>query len=603
MVKKSMKKLFVGLAVLSTMGTLSASSASVSAPEAFSTSKGFFQPRPASANIAREMMMEPATKHRNSEGWYGEFSATGFYQRSWNQAGADTAAGSAGASAVSAADSVAGSASGSFDQGFLGLGAMPFWSGTNVMNLGVATAIAPVPGQPVVDTYQFGLGNATANAAFSTDTHGTTGTVALSPIVYQAGSDFMFIVGSSANEPGFLFKIKAPVAVYNINPQLIEIAPTAVAYNQGQLAQTDAPVADPNATMAQAFAGVTGAGTAQGNFKQMQFGLINGDISTGAKFGDIEMTAGYSFVSNEDNSFTVALRASAPTGNKATGKYMLEPIVGRGGCWGLGGYAAGHVSLWEGNNDNRLTFKFMSDVMHLFETDTVRSYDLKANGAGSKYMLVANYAGATAANVGTFNGTIQNAINLTTLNSNSSFGVEGEVAVAFNYAGRGWSLDLGYDFYGRSSETLTIEDTFAANTWGVLGHQGPGISGAGVTPSNAVQPFATMQSAQAQVGTALLTTNYTVVTSTATGSDQIGTPVTGNLIGSQTGFIGNAALDIAGAAQAAMLTSKVFSKIAYEWENSDYVPFLGVLGEFEFSNCLNNALPQWSVAIVGGVSF
>ena len=76
MVKKSMKKLFVGLAVLSTAGLCASSSAS---GNTFSTSKGFFQPRPASANIAREMLMEPASKHRNSEGWYGEFSATAFY--------------------------------------------------------------------------------------------------------------------------------------------------------------------------------------------------------------------------------------------------------------------------------------------------------------------------------------------------------------------------------------------------------------------------------------------------------------------------------------------------------------------------------------------
>lgn len=557
MVKKSMKKLFVGLAVL-TSATAFASSGSGS--EALSTSKGFFQPRAASANIAREMMMQPGAKHRNSEGWYGEFSATAFYQRNWNQAPVTSTT-----NANSASDS----------NGLSSLGAMPFWSGTNVMIVGNApTTAATVPTQNV-DSYQFGLGTTTAN-----------NTVTLNPLVYQAGSDFMFIVGSSANEQGFFAKIKAPIAVYNINPQLTETtAAPAANYVAGALDLSGNAVADSATSMTQAFAGVQGSAIATGNYSVMQYGLIDGDQSTGAKFGDIEMTAGYSFVSNDDNSFSVAVRASAPTGNKATGKYMLEPIVGRGGNWGLGGYAAGHVKLWEGNNDNRFTFKFMSDVMHLFTTDTVRSYDLTANGAGSRYLLVANYAN------GTYQSSIQNLINVSTLASQSSFGVEGDVAVAFNYAGRGWTLDVGYEFYGRSAEELTITGDFAANTYVVLGHQGIGqVGGTTTTASFACQPGATML--QATAPSAVTVTGVTATTATMIGDARLAANT-----------IAATMFDVDAAQQSGYLSSKIFSKVAYEWENSDYVPFLGVLGEFEFSNSSNNALPQWSVAIVGGVSF
>ena len=83
----------------------------------------------------------------------------------------------------------------------------------------------------------------------------------------------------------------------------------------------------------------------------------------------------------------------------------------------------------------------------------------------------------------------------------------------------------------------------------------------------------------------------------ATTPTVVGSPVVGNLIA------GNSALNVAAAAQSAYLTSKIFSKIGYEFAHNDYVPYIGVMGEFEFSNCLNNALPQWSVALVGGVSF
>lgn len=554
MVNKSMKKLFVGLAVLSTAASLHSEAVQ-------SVSKGFFQPRAASANIAREMLMQP-NEQKHSDGWYGNFSATGFYQRGWNDNSVD---------AQSDADS-----------NVSGLGAFPLWSGTNTMAVsGAAGAVSSTT--PVIDPYQLGLGSSTV-----------AGSLNLNPIVYQAGADFMFIVGSASHEPGFLFKVKAPIAVYNINPNLTEVTPTLTGtYPQGAINNIAGATTVTTTTLTQAFAGNTGTAVAQGDLIPMQYGLINGDRSTGAKFGDMEFTAGYNFISNEDSSFSVALRASAPTGNKATGQYMLEPIVGRGGNWGLGGYTAAHVNMWEGSNDNRLSFKVMADVMHLFATDTVRSYDSIANGAGSRYMLVANFDGASTTATGTYGGTVQNLINVSTLASTSSFGVEGDVALGFNYTGGGFSFDLGYEFYGRSAETLVITGEMPANTYGVLGRQGVALAADGTTLTNAVQPFATMQAQTAPV-TAVQTGAAIVPSTTPAG---VGSAVTGNLLA------GNAALDVEGAQQSAYLTSKIFAKVGYEFAQSDYVPFVGVMGEFEFSNSLNNALPQWSVALVGGISF
>ena len=66
---------------------------------------------------------------------------------------------------------------------------------------------------------------------------------------------------------------------------------------------------------------------------------------------------------------------------------------------------------------------------------------------------------------------------------------------------------------------------------------------------------------------------------------------------------GNSAFDIEGAQQASASTSKVFTKAAYSWLDSSMSPYLGLLGEFEISTSQNNALNQWSVAIVGGLYF
>jgi len=480
--------------------------------------------------------MEPSD-HVDHDGWYAKFSATGAYQHNWQQGGKANA-----------------------------LGSFPFWSQTNIMSVGVNSVATNL------DAYQFGLGNVT-----------TTGSINIDPNIYQSGADFMLIFGSSANESGFFAKIKAPVSVYNIDLQFEETTKaTAAVYPAGALELTATTTADPATSMAQAFAGKQ---TQQGNYSPMTFGLIDGDQSTGAKFGDIEITIGYNYMSDDDNSCSIALRASGPAGNKATGVYMLEPIVGRGGNWGVGGYLATHVNLWHGNKDNRIVCKFMGNVLHLLKTTTVRSYDLSENGIGSKYLLVANYDN------GIYQNEIRNLINHTTLESKSSFVAEGDAAISFAYVIRNWSIDAGYELFGRSQEQLEINDGFEDQKYAILGRQGVGTGVDGVNV-NAAQPLARINLSNSTVATTApalgtFATNQTIVTNATDATSRILTTD----------------LNVLGASQSSYITNKIFSKATYEWIESDFCPHLGFMGEFEFSMSENSAMPQWSIALIGGIGF
>ena len=570
MVKESIKKIIIGLAAFSTINLFGSSGG-----QTLSMSKNFFQPRAFSANLSREMLME-GFKHRDLDEWYGEFSATAVYQRSWSTHNDNS--GSDASSTFSTNPDV--------NAGF-GLGAFPFWSGTNSMTVGGTNSGSASFN---VDAYQFGLGLVTA-----------PGSITLNPLIYQTGADFMFILGSE-EKSSFFAKIKAPIGIYNINPQLTEVSPTLpnpAVYNTGTLSTAYNQTYNlPALTMTQAFAGNLEGGqfssqtpqiSGEGNFLPMKYGLIDGDQSSGVRFGDIEMTAGYRYCSEDNYTVSIALRAAAPTGNKAQGIYMLEPIFGRGGNWGLGGYMDGRFTCWEGNNENHFQIRIMADVMHLFDAHTVRSYDLIANGVGSKYLLVADYL------VGVYQNQIANLINYTTLASTSSFAVEGDVAVALVYCARNWEFDLGYEFWGRSAETLVINEDFPNQRYAVLGNQGVGISTAGgVIASNDSQPFAQINiasqpfviSATPNVGTAIATTQTQVVNATLAGNR-----------------IASSQLNIPAAEQEMSLTSKLFAQIAYKWTDSKYYPHLGLMSEFEFSTSQNNALPQWSIALVGGVTF
>lgn len=498
-----------------------------------SISKNLFLHRAFSANTSRELIMEGHVTSTDFDGFYSFFSATGAFQRSWNQ---------------------------SEDQG---IGAFPFWSGTNTMTVGTNTSNSSL------DAYQFGLGQVTTN-----------GSITLNPVVYQGGSDFLLYFGASTNDPGMFLKLKAPLGIIGVNPQLTEAPATAAAnYPAGQLQPSSSAIADPATTMTQAFAGSLINGQLKnGDFLPMEYGLINGKQLSGAQFGDIEMALGYNFIRNEDYLLSVALRASAPSANKPTGQYLLEPIFGRGGSWGIGGYIDGKMKLWEDNANQTLTVNIIGTILHLVKTkNTIRSYDLTANGAGSKYLLVADY------NANTYQGVIQNLINISTLESNSSFSAEGDASISLTYVSNGWSADLGYNFWGRTQEILSISENFPTNRYAILGRQGVGLSTSPTDNSNLCQPTATIDAS--------------VANATAVGGSVVSATTPSNRIS------GNSAFDLAAAQQASASTSKIFAKGTYSWLDSHFSPHLGLAGEFEISTSANNALPQWSVALIGGMYF
>ena len=548
MIQKSMKQittayrkqiLFVGVAIFSVM-QLSAE---------VSVSANLFLGRAFSANMARELLMTGPINEQNDSDWNGFFSATAAYQRSWNQSETH------------------------------GIGAYPFWSGTNSMLAGNNDSV-----DTNFDVYQFGLGPVA--------TIPTGSSISLNPVIWNPGADLLLYIGARKNETGAFFKIKSAINDMTVDPQLTEVnSVVATSYLPGELSlPTALPaniVTNPSSTMTQAIAG----GTDEGDYRAMKFGLINGKQQSGAHFSDTEITLGYNFVCQKTfNSVSLGARVAAPTGTKPTAEYILEPLTGRGGYWGVGGYLAGHFTLWQcADERHKLFLNFMSNGMHLCTANVMRSYDLTANGHGSKYLLVADY------NQGVYQSSIQNLINISTVESQSSFGFEGDAAVALSFMSGGFTLDLGYNVWGRTKEQLTINSNEVdLSRYAILGRQGIGLAtpGLSTTASNACQPGATISAS-------------TAATTTVIPSGQL--PTSGN------NFIGDAltaANRISGAdafnttitAQYSAVTSKIFSKIGYNWKDSECCPHIGFIGEAEFSNISNNALPQWAIALEGGIS-
>ena len=491
-------------------------------------SQNLWQPHAFSVSMSRELLLEkPAwTNVDDVEGWHGTFGVGFEYMNSLKNCGGCCKS----------------------------LGTMPFWSGdkSNVMLVGDNS------GDYNIDAYQMGLGPVATN-----------GSITLNSSVYQAGGDFLLYAGSHRSERGFFIKIHGPVGAINVKTKLSQSGDLdSVDYTADELQQGNTTKA-PYENMSQAFAG----GETAGDLRSLKFGLINCNCSSVVKFGDLAFSFGYNFYATETAHFGAAIRFTAPTGNKATAVKILEPIFGRNGHWAAGGEIIGHLRAWQADEDDKF-FDIWLDgtVEHLFNSQHMRSFDLKDRGLGSKYLLLANYA------TNTYQNEITNAINITTLPVKSVFSAEGNVALMFDFHWCNWSVGFGYEGWGRTCEQLCLDCSCVGginyNNYAVLGRQTV------ATGTHYTDPTATISKSLAPGATGTLDAK-----------------VAANRLSADN------AIDISGQRAHAAYTSKPFAQIAYTYKDSDYTPFLAISGGAEINHIKNNAQSFWTVGLQGGLVF
>jgi len=452
-----------------------------------------------------------------------------------------------------------------------GLGSRPFWSGTNTMTVGNNANLADpdFDGGPYdVDAWQFGLGQVTI-----------PGKITLTPTLHQQGAIILLYIGARQEEPGAFFKFLGPISSMVIDPVLTEQAPQAQPYPAGIMnwptSNGTLETGPFNLTMTQAFTGLFNTNDNIA-YNGLTVGLIDGKQSSGAQFGNIHATYGYNFVANTHHHVGIGIRISAPTGNKPKAIYVLEPTTGRGGSWGAGVECIAHGTLYE-NNTTSVKLWFDAYAMHFFKGRQIRSFDTIANGPGSKYLLVADFG----PNGNVSQGITQQLINVSTLAIDSQIAVTIDSALLFDIEHLNWNISLGYNFWGKSREKICIEEPLETQRYGIVGHQAATTAAnpAVGQVTNAVDPNAKMNQ----------------LMPFATGSGLNAVP--GNMI------LGSQALDIAGAESQGAWTSKLFSRVAYQFNQTNFIPIIGLYSSVELSQSGNNALSQWSISLQGGISF
>jgi len=350
----------------------------------------------------------------------------------------------------------------------------------------------------------------------------------------------------------------------------------------------------------------------------------NGTSHHKTGFAELRGEFGWNYIADKYR-FLINIQAAAPTGTRPNAEFLLPAYVGNGRHWELGGGIGGSWMMW-GSEDGERSFNFIveADITHLFKANQKMTFDLK-NKPLSRYML-AEQLGTPAADAALTTGTSTFAApsveagvympvaNFSTRDVKVGFGVQADLVAMFNYTHRGFSWDLGYNFWALSCSKISmpcndndcsnnnscnanIINPFPTNMAlkgdaSVIGYNpsdgSVAIFGLGATESGATiftGTNAVAANAASPVGNPL--TNLGIDTATAAlvpatptniplfvfnANPAIETPIKTS---TTPVFISINDLDVEGAKQRG-LSNKVFTHFSYTWTDRDrWVPYFG----------------------------
>jgi len=401
--------------------------------------------------------------------------------------------------------------------------------------------------------------------------------------------------------------------------------------------------------------------------QNLQFARMCTDKITKTCFSDLRFELGWNFLLEEDYLFGLGVEFAAPTGRRPDACFLFEPQCGNGKHWELGGNVHGLWTMWRSEDEEKhCDFVLEADITHLFNAKQKRTFDLNGKPL-SRYML-AEKLGTTRQGPGGDNGDqltedsnagveYQNELapiaNFSTQDVKVRASVQADLVAMFDFTVRGFSWDIGYNFWARSCEKIKFRDSdcddFPEKTWAVKGdaHVVGWRNESGnetdvrlaATQSNATIHAGTNIAATTDLIPAILNpgidTPILATTNDAAGDNDVNVIATNTFTGTaQTRssvpavFITQCDLNLDGA-RGRGISHKVFTHFNYTWiDREDWIPYLGVGASAEFGkqdsksgccpststststssssscdSCIDCGLSKWAVWLKLGLSF
>ncbi len=296
----------------------------------------------------------------------------------------------------------------------------------------------------------------------------------------------------------------------------------------------------------------------EGNLQErLKYAQITGGSHSASGLADIEATLGYTFWHKGRLRFSLFSSLIIPTGNTPNARNLFEPVYGNGHHWGLALGLDKTIVLWKKEN-KFIEFSFIAKYKYLFESVEKRTLDfIRVNGerpSAGYYNL-----GGKKGSKGVFP-----LANVLTQDMRIGPGSQYESTINLAVGFGGFTFDLGYDFYAREREHVSLKhnwenNTYAEAAWGYITDENFDVKVTGPAPG-------TSESAYAYDGAVV-------------GTDAA---------------INEEHLDYHSVATPGQFTNKLYAAFGYECHKREYPVMAGIGASYEFTN-RNTALENWAV--------
>lgn len=459
------------------------------------------------------------------------------------------------------------------------------------------------------------------------------GSVVFEPRVEQFILDFNWYLGLDPCLYDSYIRVHAPVVYQRRTMGMCACGPDEsgeLSYPAGYMG----PALIERDQMAESIAHAWSGATSVGDIQPLKYGKICGRQDDGA-LSEIHVIVGKNYLNEPCRHFGANLRVGIPTGTFVTSEYLFEPVVGNGRHWEVGVGLTGKTSLWISEDEESAIMLYGDwNFMHAFKARQKRSYDVCANGPGSRYMLIQEMGNPVVGGLAVDNVAAQNqyhaklmpAINKTTLESEISIGLKTDFVLKVAFSCSNFSFDVGYNFWARTSERLQCREKFPANCFALKGDaQIYGYTDTTEPNSfvglNATQSKATINAGQGDGSASQQFLNENVdnagpieFATQPLGQSALPIANTGIIAlnqvngSNQAVLIRDCDLDECSALAPSALSHKFFVHAQYECGGPrKFLPFIGVGAEVEFdggsSSRRTDVLSQWGAWLKAGLTY
>lgn len=462
------------------------------------------------------------------------------------------------------------------------------------------------------------------------------GTMRVSPYISQFIGDFNWFVGLDRIAKGLFFIVHFPVvsSKWDVGFEECVSVSGTMGYPAGYYSDSTIPRTSLLRNMRQYLGHDKTVGDVEDPLLyQKVIGLTGRNVESG--LSDVQGALGYDFARGEGYHVGLEVRAYAPAGNRPSPQYIFNAVVGNGHHWELGGGFTSHCRIWH-DGIHSILFYLDANVTHLFKSGSKRSFNLASNCVGSRYMMLEEIAkGSDGLFVyGDYPATDQYVRrlapgpNVTTLEVQTSFAVQGDIALKFAFYRNNMSVDVGYNFWGRSQEKMHCFSSFEQNRYvlkgdaQIYGFEGYSSYYPQAIPLSVSQRCATIFAGQGagnfQPGLEFTNANADNPTQAFGANGDMLVQLESNdaatlvipqepVMTSQPPiFLSCGDLDVNSVLVPTSLTSKVFLHVSNTWRTKTLDPFFGIGAEVEWahgSGVDRGGISQWGIWSKMGLSY